>query len=162
MVKSCVAVVAALSAVLCAPVFAAEVPVQHPIYAGTVKTLTGEAWRQDLHGDPAVPLHVGDRVQEGDQLRTAVSSTIGITMADDTLVSMGADSRFVIQRFSFDPQTNHGNLVGHVLRGTMAFVTGLIAKMNPGNMEIHTPAATVGIRGTEFIVDVPAEESSKQ
>jgi hypothetical protein len=150
----------ALSVLTTCPVLAADLHPSTAIYAGTVKTLTGEAWRQDIHGDAPQALHVGDRVQEGDQLHTAGASSVGVTLADDTLVSMGAESRFVIQRFSFDPQTNHGNLIGHVLRGTMAFVTGLIAKMNPGNMEIHTPAATVGIRGTEFIVDVPAEESS--
>ena len=160
MVKVGLAAAITLSAVLISSAVAADAPGQVSVYAGTVKTLSGEAWRQNVHGDALQALHVGDRVQEGDQLRTAGASSVGVTLADDTLVSMGADSRFVIQRFSFDPQTNHGNLVGHVLRGTMAFVTGLIAKVNPGNMEIHTPAATVGIRGTEFIVEVPAEESS--
>jgi len=127
--------------------------------AGTVKTAQGTFFveRAAAGGASAtLPLHVGDAVQEGDRLETGQDGAAGITLRDDSLVSLGPNSAFELQRFSFDPSSNRGTFIGEVLRGAMMFVTGLVARTSPSSMKISTPTATIGIRGTEFIVDVPA------
>jgi len=45
------------------------------------------------------------------------------------------------------------------LKGSFAVITGLIAKLSPQSVKISTPTATIGIRGTEFVVkvDLPSE-----
>jgi len=64
-----------------------------------------------------------------------------------------------LREFSFDATTYEGNLAVNVLRGTMRMVSGLIRKNRPDAVRIETPTALIGVRGTDFIVDVePAEE----
>lgn len=127
--------------------------------AGTVKTAQGTVFVEraaDGGASTTLPLHVGDAVLEGDRLETGEDGTAGITLRDDSLVSLGPNATFELQRFSFDPASNRGTFFGEVLRGAMMFVTGLVARTSPSSMKISTPTATIGIRGTEFIVDVPA------
>lgn len=127
--------------------------------AGTVKTAQGAVFvERAVNGGSSTkqPLHVGDAVLEGDRLETGPDGAAGITMRDDALVSLGPNAAFDLERFSFDPASNQGTFFGKVLQGAMMFVTGLVAKTSPSSMKISTPTATIGIRGTEFIVDVPA------
>lgn len=127
--------------------------------AGTVKTAEGTVFAERaVNGGSSVKhiLHVGDAVLEGDRLETGPDGAAGITLRDDSLVSLGPNAAFDLERFSFDPASNHGTFFGKVLQGAMMFVTGLVAKSSPSSMKISTPTATIGIRGTEFIVDVPA------
>jgi hypothetical protein len=37
-------------------------------------------------------------------------------------------------------------------RGTLAVVSGKLAKQSPDAMKVRTPAAVLGVRGTEFLV----------
>ena len=127
--------------------------------AGTVKTAQGTVFvERAVNGGGSAKqiLHVGDAVLEGDRLETGPDGAAGITLRDDSLVSLGPNAAFDLERFSFDPASNHGTFFGKVVRGAMMFVTGLVAKTSPSSMKISTPTATIGIRGTEFIVDVPA------
>ena len=118
--------------------------------AGTVKTAQGTVFvERAVNGGGSAKqiLHVGDAVLEG-----AAFERFSFTR----LISLGPNAAFDLERFSFDPASNHGTFFGKVVRGAMMFVTGLVAKTSPSSMKISTPTATIGIRGTEFIVDVPA------
>lgn len=41
----------------------------------------------------------------------------------------------------------------NLLQGSMRMLTGLIAKVNPAAIQIKTKTVSVGIRGTDFIVE---------
>lgn len=125
-------------------------------WAGVVKTAQGHVSVErvgQLH-----PLNVGDRVYARDKLVTGKDGQVGVTLRDDTLVSAGPNSRVGIAEFSFEPTTQNGGMMISVLRGVTAMVSGLVAKSNPAAMRVTTPTATMGIRGTEFIVEVDGEE----
>lgn len=130
-------------------------PAQADGAAGIVKRLQGRVSLQ--RGSAAVPLVPGTAVQVGDRLVTGADGAVGITMADDTLLSAGPASTLVISEFHFDSTTNEGGLLAQLLRGTLHVVTGLIAKQQPQNVNVQTRNALMGVRGTDFIVDTRSD-----
>jgi hypothetical protein len=122
-----------------------------PVVAGLVKRVSGSA-NLDRSG-ATVLLAAGDTVRAGDVLRTGANSSIGIALTDDTLLTIGPNSELQVTAFTFDSTTQDGNLLASVWRGTVAFVTGLIAKKAPENVRVQTRTVVLGVRGTEFIVD---------
>ena len=95
---------------------------------------------------------VGTRISEGDVVATGLDGSVGITFQDNTLLSMGPGSSLVIEKFAFDSTTHKGVFDTSLKRGTLAAVSGKIAKQSPDAMKVRTPAAVLGVRGTEFVV----------
>jgi hypothetical protein len=95
---------------------------------------------------------VGALLESGDVLRTGADGAVGVTMRDNTLLSAGPNSTLVLDRFEFDPTTSAGRLDAKLQRGTLAVVSGRIAKQSPQAMTVRTPSAVLGVRGTEFVV----------
>ena len=83
---------------------------------------------------------------------TGADGSVGITFSDNTLLSIGPDSRLSIDRFAFDPTTHKGAFEASLGKGTLAGVSGKIAKQSPDAMKVKTPAALLGVRGTEFVI----------
>lgn len=136
-----------LSAVA-SPVWAAEV-------AGTVKTLQGPATVK--RNAAVVPVEVGQKLYTGDRIASADGGYVGIMLQDDTRLTIGPRSEMAISEFQFNSNTYDGNLVVAFLKGTARVVTGLIGRQAPENVRFQTPTATIGIRGTEFVVDLGGE-----
>lgn len=97
---------------------------------------------------------VGDPVQENDRVSVQMGSSVGISLSDETLLSLGPNSVMVIDRYAFNPVTREGRVETSILKGTFRFVTGLIGWLNPGAIKVTTPTAVIGVRGTDFIVEV--------
>ena len=119
---------------------------------GEVATLAGTATVIRANAAPAA-LKVADPIYEQDTLQTSVSSTLGITFDDQTTFSLSANTRIVIDQFVYQEGGSRNAASLNVAAGTAAFVASLVAKT--GDMKIATPQATLGIRGTTGIVDVP-------
>jgi len=119
---------------------------------GRVKVAKGQVSIE--RAGAAVAAGVGTRLQSADVVTTGVDSSVGITMNDDSLLSAGANSRLVLDRFVHDPATNQGRFNVSLNRGTLAVISGRIAKQSPDAMTVRTPAAILGVRGTEFAVQV--------
>ncbi|MFO1413930.1 MAG: FecR domain-containing protein [Burkholderiales bacterium] len=144
-VRRCaVAAVALAAVVLALPASAAEI--------GRIKTARGQVV---VERDGAVrPASVGMRVQAADSIRTGDDAAVGITMDDDSLLSAGPNTVLVLSTYAFDPTTNQGRLDAAVNKGTLAVVSGRIAKQSPDAMTVRTPTAVLGVRGTTFAVQV--------
>ncbi|MCK6391970.1 MAG: FecR domain-containing protein [Azonexus sp.] len=123
--------------------------------AGIVKTLQGPV--QIVRSGNPRDVTVGDPVQAGDRVLVGKGGSVGISMRDETLISLGPNSVFDIRAFAYNPTTREGEVDTSIIRGSLRYVTGLIGKLNPRAVKVSTPTATIGIRGTEFIVDVPDE-----
>ena len=123
--------------------------------AGTVKTLTGLA---TITRDSSVlPIAAGERVFAGDRIASGQGSYVGIMLRDDTRLTVGPGSELLIREFEFNSSSHAGALAVSFLKGTMRVVTGLIGKQSPERVRFSTPTATIGIRGTEFVVDLETE-----
>jgi hypothetical protein len=101
-----------------------------------------------------IPATVGARLQTSDIIKTGVDGSVGITMDDDSLLSAGPNSALSLDQFAFDSTTNQGRLDTSLNKGTLAVISGRIAKQSPDAMTVRTPTAILGVRGTEFVVSV--------
>ena len=121
--------------------------------SGIIKTVRGQVRIE--RGGSDVEARVGDPVQELDRVVARSGSSVGISMNDETLLSMGPNSTLVIDKYSYDPVTREGSVATSILKGTLRYVTGLIGRAHPHAIKVMTANSTIGIRGTEFIVEVP-------
>ena len=119
---------------------------------GQVATVQGSATVTRGAGN-AIPLQVNDPIFKNDALATAADSTLGVTFDDETTFSLSANTRIVVNEFVYQDGGNANAAVFNVVIGTAAFVASQVAKT--GDMKITTPIATLGIRGTTGVVDVP-------
>ena len=80
---------------------------------------------------------------------------LGITFIDDTNVAVSSQSSLIIDDFVYDPNSAEGSkLVLKVALGTVRYASGNIAKLNKQNVDIRTPTARIGVRGTAFSMTV--------
>lgn len=101
-----------------------------------------------------IPGSVGAHVQASDVVRTGSDGSVGITMTDDSLLSAGPNSVLALDRYDFDDVTSRGQFDASLAKGSLAVVSGRLAKQSPDAMKIRTPSAVLGVRGTEFVVRV--------
>src|SRR5262249_9782705 len=95
----------------------------------------------------AVTLNVGDSLSKTDVIETGSDSTCGLSLLDGTALNLSANARMALNEFLFDVNATTGN-GGHftLVKGDFAFVSGLVA--STGCLNIETPVAVIGIRGT--------------
>ena len=131
---------------------------------GRIKSTSGSA--TVLRGATSIPAAIGQDLMPGDWLETGKDGRISLTFIDDTRFSVGPDSRIALAKFDYDRTTEKGSFIAKVERGSVAVVSGRIAKTrcggqeaaaqsNCGGMEVQTPKSTLAVRGTRFIVTVP-------
>ncbi|WP_415036149.1 FecR domain-containing protein [Azonexus sp.] len=119
---------------------------------GMVKTSRGTAMIE--RGTEKLPATVGAQLFEKDRLRTGADGALGVTLRDNTLLSAGPNSLVALEKFSFDDTTHDGKMSVGVRKGTLSVATGKIAKRAPESVDFRTPTAVLGVRGTEFVVEV--------
>ena len=134
----------AFLALLATPLWAEDI--------GQVKVTSGTAHIQ--RGTERLPVSVGTRVQMSDTVVTGSDGSVGITFSDNTLLSAGPNTVLVLEEYSFDSTTHDGKFNARVDRGSLAIVSGKIAKQSPDAMVVKTPSSLLGVRGTEFLVKV--------
>jgi hypothetical protein len=117
---------------------------------GRIKTVRGSV-RVDRAGT-TVAAAVGTRLQQGDVIVTGRDGAVGVTLNDDSLLSAGPDSVLALDRFAFDSTTHAGRVETTLRQGTLAAVSGKIARQSPGAMQVRTPSTVLAVRGTEFVV----------
>ena len=101
-----------------------------------------------------LPAAVGMRIRQSDTLITGADGSAGVTFSDNSLLSTGPNSVLVVEHYAFNSTTHAGTFDASLKKGTLAVVSGKIVKQSPGAMRVRTPAAVMGVRGTEFLVQV--------
>ena len=120
--------------------------------AGHVKTSSGAAFI--VRDNATIAARPGTAVFETDTLRTGTDGTVGITLKDDTRVSLGPESEVRIERYMYAPGTGGFAMVLRFARGVAAYVSGRMAKLAPDSIRLETPSAIVGVRGTTVAIRV--------
>ena len=98
--------------------------------------------------------NIGLEIYQNDTLRTGRDGSIGVKFSDDTLLSLGPESILVIDEFVFAPRQGKFSIAIRMVKGTVAYLSGLISKLAPESAHFETPTASIGIRGTKFVVKV--------
>lgn len=131
---------------------------------GLVLTVQPGAWVE--RGGEKISLTVKSKVQVGDILLTDATGRAQIIFVDDTTISLGSDTRVSIADFVFampGKKTYFSKKPSFSVRMTLGvarFVTGKVVGQNRKGFSVSTPQATMGIRGTTFIVEVKDEMTS--
>jgi hypothetical protein len=144
------ALVLALALVLAAAPAMAEGLMQEPTPAGRIKISSGSV--SIVRAGATIPAHVGQVVFEADTLKTGTDGRLGLTLKDDTRLSLGPSSEIRLDRFAYAPAEGRLGFVLNVVRGAAAYVSGRIAKLAPDSVRLVTPAAIVGVRGTRLVI----------
>jgi len=140
--RSLLAALAAMSVGFGSAAAAAEI--------GQIKVARGQV-SVERRGD-SLTGSVGMRLEAADVVKTGADGSVGITMSDNSLLSAGPNSILALEHFDFDPATSQGRFDAQLQRGTLAVISGRIAKQSPQAMTVRTPSAALGVRGTEFVV----------
>jgi hypothetical protein len=119
---------------------------------GQIKNTTGQVFL--LRNNQQQPAKPGDTVEQADIIITGANGSFGMTLIDGTRLSAGPNSRIELKQFRFNPTTQEGESLTELHRGTLAIVSGQIAKRSPGAMKVQTPTTILGVRGTRFAVKV--------
>ncbi len=138
----------AVAAAFAFPALAADV--------GLVKVSKGSVQIERNGAKIAAP--VGAAVQASDVIMTGADGSAGITFTDNSLVSVGPNSVFAIDKYRFDTTTHAGEFEGSLRKGRLAAISGKMVKASPESMKIRTPSAIMGVRGTEFVVQVDEDK----
>ena len=118
---------------------------------GNVATLTGSA--TVTRNNAASQLKLQDDIFLNDILQTSANSTLGVTFNDATTFNLTANAQITVDNYVYEDGGKQNAALFDVARGTVAFVAAAVA--HSGDMKISTPTATLGIRGTTGLVEVP-------
>ena len=114
---------------------------------GQVDTTQGGAFV--VHADgTSIPAEAGMPIYLGDVIETKAGGTIGVVFADNSTFSLAEQGKMTIDDMVYDPATAQGHSLVSVAEGVFTFVSGEIAKTGVDAMQIDTPVATIGIRGS--------------
>jgi hypothetical protein len=142
----------AIAALALALAWATPALAQQSNPAGRVKLVTGSAFI--VRGNTTIPAQPGQVVYEADGLKTGPDGSLGLTLKDDTRLSLGPGSEVRVEKFLYTPENGGLGMVLKFVRGVAAYVSGRMAKLAPDSIRLETPAAIVGVRGTSVAIRV--------
>ena len=96
----------------------------------------------------------GMQLLAGDRLVTGKNGRMAVTFIDNTRFAVGPNSSVSVSQFQYDRTRQKGTMVTEVNRGSLAVVSGKIAKSGKDAMKVRTPNTLLGVRGTKFIVEL--------
>jgi len=123
---------------------------------GNVATLTGTA--TVTRNNVPTPLKLKDDIFLNDALNTSANSKLGVTFNDGTTFNLTANAQITVDNYVYQDGGQQNAALFDITRGTVAFVAAAVAKT--GDMKISTPSASLGIRGTTGLVEVPQGASA--
>lgn len=123
---------------------------------GTVANLSGPLLAKKADGTSKV-LAVKSSVEQGDTLISEKDTYARIKFIDNSEITLRPNSQLKIDNFSFEEdKPEKDNAAFNLVKGGLRAVTGTLGKRNKEKFGMNTPTATIGIRGTTFIVEYVA------
>lgn len=113
-----------------------------------------------LRGDVSVirdgkneKLQVNHEIKQSDEIVTLNNSKVQILFKDNTVITIGKNSNFSISKYIFDSK-NEPEVKLNFSKGVFRVITGKIGKIAPERFKIRTKTSSIGIRGTQILVDI--------
>ena len=127
---------------------------------GNIIALQGQVWAESADG--VRPLETGSSVYQGEKIVTGPDSNAEIRFLDDTCLSQGPDSALSLDQYVYNPANEAASNLGFVLlQGAFRHVSGKIAVTNPENVQLESPLAVIGIRGTVTVHVIRGENGGE-
>jgi|GEM_PF-1489635 len=118
---------------------------------GKITALSGEATLS--RGTKNLIAALGSNLEIKDTISTAKNSKAQLTFKDNTIITVGKQTVFSVEEYLNDTSAN-SDAKFNVVTGTIRAMSGKIGKIAPDKFKVKTKTATIGIRGTDFIVQV--------
>lgn len=118
---------------------------------GSIMALKGEA--KIKHANVEKIAKSGMEVLQGDNIITASKTRVQVVLNDNTIITIGSNSSFQFDKYFFDG-SKKSVVKMRANRGFFRSVTGKIGKIAPERFTVETSSATIGIRGTDFSVEI--------
>lgn len=119
---------------------------------GHIQNLVGTA--SILRDGTTLAGTVGAVLYRGDLVSTGKPGAVGIVLTDDTSISLGSGSELALNDYAFDPKESKFSLGLRMIKGTFSYISGQIAKLAPDSARLHTPDATIAVRGTKLLIQI--------
>ncbi|MEO9091498.1 MAG: FecR family protein [Rhodanobacter sp.] len=140
-------------ACLTAPVLAGENDPAAAVenHVALIKSVNGDVQvtrdHQAFKGSSGTVLKVSDRVV------TASGATAAIVFRDGTLLTLGSGADILVRDYVFEPKESKFSFALYLAKGSAIYESGKIGKLSPQSVKVETPNATVGVRGTRFLIE---------
>ncbi len=121
---------------------------------GSLRKVSGEAYVQRAGKTQNMNAVDGLEIYQNDFISTGDKGSLGIVFRDATRISLGPNSKLTVSKYIFNPSKKEFSMLTKMLKGTASFVSGKISKLAPESVSIETPDATIGSRGTSFLIKV--------
>jgi hypothetical protein len=121
-------------------------------HVGLVREVSGEVTIQ--RNGISIPATVGAPIMQSDTLVSAAGSSAGLTFEDGTLLTLGPSSELDLRQYVFEPSESKYAFSVYLRKGTAIYSSGKLGKLAPAAVNVETPKAIVGVRGTKFLVEV--------
>ena len=120
-------------------------------HAALVKSVTGvvKVTRQHDTFDATG----GTTLQVSDRIVTAPGGSAAIVFRDGTLLTLGSGADILVRDYVFAPKDNKFAFSLYLAKGSAIYESGKIGKLSPQSVRVETPKATVGVRGTRFLIE---------
>lgn len=95
-----------------------------------------------------------DDVFAEDILKTGAGGRVKILFRDDTLINLGEESEVTVSEFIIVPEKGLRKATLNLGRGVGRFLVGGTFPDEESRVEVNTPTAVIGVRGTTFFVQI--------
>ncbi|MGD2130463.1 MAG: FecR domain-containing protein [Lysobacterales bacterium] len=102
-------------------------------------------------------LKQGDFVYKADEIMTSGKSFAVLQFVDGAKVTVRPDSTLIIEQYLYAGNDNDEATL-NLVSGGLRVITGAMAKTNPENYKVRTPVALMGVRGTEFSIQLCGDQ----
>jgi len=127
--------------------------------AGTVTELQGTVTVTRQNG--AQPLQAGDQVLADDVLETGAAAKLLVTFTDGTKLTLGPNAEVMVDEFVYNPNGGNNNAALRVTAGAARVVAGALERVGGSQaIKVATPVATIGMRGTDFFIEMEDDHLS--
>ena len=133
----------------------ADPPLPTPV--GRVVWVKGDSFKAIMPNKEERLLQKTSVIYLQDRLVTNDNTKAEIVFTDNTIISFNINTNFLVDNYSFKPKDKKGSVGKSVMRlieGGFRTITGLIAKNNPSDYTVNSPVATIGVRGTDYTVQL--------
>lgn len=124
---------------------------------GKISSLKGEVYIKN--NKETKTAKIGSFLYQKDTVITKNNSQALLLLNDDTSIAVGKNTQMSLNEYLYDPKiSSNNNLKVGFLKGTFRTITGQIGKLNKEKFKVDTPTATIGIRGTTFLLKIEQEQ----
>jgi hypothetical protein len=121
------------------------------IPVGEITLVIGQS-ALERSGSELAQVQKGEKIAQGDVIKTTASGHVHIRFIDGALVSVRPNSVFAIQQFEYNPKQPKDSVVRFTLaKGEVRSISGRAAEEAKDRFRLNTPLVAIGVKGTDFV-----------